>query len=178
MDGQRDIVRKQFENMSTEYQVQFGNEQTLLGIGSSYVRFGEISVGFLWIVYQYLMPHFLLNTSYHLSIHSCHRELISTAQSIDPTYCDVHQQYAHVYFQQSKYIPFEEEMVKSLYCQFTMGQAMNNWNKYWKAVLHGGNNKVARERYDKYMARIQEEIAKNEKAEEKKMSSAGVKEEL
>lgn len=97
-------------------------------------------------LYSGLVPH-LLDLDKALS-------LISTAQSIDPEYCDVHQQYAHVYFQQSKYISFEEEMVQSLLCSFTMGQAMNNWNKYWKVVLNDGKNDAAKARYDMYMARI------------------------
>jgi len=107
--------------------------------------------------------------------------LIGTAQSIDPTFCDVHQQYAHVYFQQSKYTHFEEEMVKSLLCPFTMGQALNNWNKYWKVVLNAGQNTEARERYEKYMARIQEEVARKEKEEGERSSNShrgGVKDEL
>ena len=91
--------------------------------------------------------------------------LIKNAQSIDPTYCDVHMQYAHVYFQQEKYIPFEEELVEALLCSFTMGQAMTNWNRYWKLMLSSGDN-VANERYTKYMQRLQREIDKAEKDEE------------
>ena len=87
--------------------------------------------------------------------------LIKTAQKIDPTYCDVHHQFGHVYFQQGKYIKFEKEMVKALLCPFTMGQAMGNWKKYWNAVLAPWNGKTdvaARKRYDKYMKRIEESI--------------------
>jgi hypothetical protein len=88
---------------------------------------------------------------------------------IDPTYCDVHYQYAHVYIQQGKYIPFEEELVESLQCQFTMGQAMNMWQKYWKVVLSNdsvGDDKRKKEagvRYQKYMTRIRAVIAEDEK---------------
>ena len=49
-------------------------------------------------------------------------DLITTAQKIDSSFCDVHQQFGHVYFQQGKYISFERAMVKSLMCPFTMGQ--------------------------------------------------------
>ncbi|KAL3787631.1 hypothetical protein HJC23_011779 [Cyclotella cryptica] len=87
--------------------------------------------------------------------------LIETAQKIDPSYCDVHQQFGHVYFQQGKYIQFEKEMVKSLLCPFTMGQAMGNWKKYWNAVLAPRNGKTdvaARKRYDEYMKSIEESI--------------------
>ncbi|KAL7479643.1 hypothetical protein ACHAW6_005367 [Cyclotella cf. meneghiniana] len=87
--------------------------------------------------------------------------LIETAQKIDPTYCDVHQQFGHVYFQQGKFIQFEKEMVESLLCPFTMGQAMGNWKKYWNAVLAPRNGKTdaaARKRYDKYMKILEESI--------------------
>lgn len=88
-------------------------------------------------------------------------ELIETAHRIDPTYCDVHQQYGHVYFQQGRYIPFEEAMVHSLMCPFTMGAAMTNWKKYWNVLLSPRNGVVdveGRKRYDGYMKRIEELI--------------------
>ena len=97
------------------------------------------------------------------------RSLISTAQSIDPTYCDVHYQYAHVYIQQARYVPFEEELVEALQCQFTMGQAMNMWQKYWNVVLGGGEGgtsdlkREVRARYQKYMTRIREVIEEDER---------------
>ncbi|KAL7456908.1 hypothetical protein ACHAWC_008606 [Mediolabrus comicus] len=47
-------------------------------------------------LYSGLVPH-MLDLEKALS-------LIENAQSIDPTYCDVHMQYAHVYFQQEKYL--------------------------------------------------------------------------
>ena len=109
--------------------------------------------------------------------------LIETAQSIDPTYCDVHQQFGHVYFQQGRYILFEEAMVQSLMCPFTMGQAMNNWKRYWNAVLQPRNGVVdaeARGRYDGYMKRIEESIekeaereARNEAFERRGRAAAG-----
>ena len=111
-------------------------------------------------LYSGLVPH-MLDLDKALS-------LIRTADAIDPNYCDVHQQYAHVYFQQQKYVSFEEEMVQSLLCSFTMSQAMNNWQKYWKIVLNDGKNAAAQARYDRYMAKIKEEVKKNEMAEEEK----------
>jgi hypothetical protein len=97
--------------------------------------------------------------------------LIRTAQLIDPTYCDVHYQYAHVYIQQMKYIHFEEELVEALQCQFTMGQAMNMWNQYWPIVLRNdgnvdNNKRDASMRYQKYMTKIREVISKAEEEEE------------
>ena len=75
----------------------------------------------------------------------------------------MHQQFAHVYFQQSKYIEFEEEMVKSLLCPFTMGQAMNNWQKYWNVILQDSRNTEAKLRYQNYMTKIQAEVEKSER---------------
>ncbi|KAL7549210.1 hypothetical protein ACHAWF_012481 [Thalassiosira exigua] len=116
-------------------------------------------------LYSGLVPH-LLDLEKAL-------ELIGTAQSIDPDYCDVHQQFAHVYFQQSKYISFEEEMVQSLMCPFTMGQAMTNWNKYWQVVLADERNQAPRKRYEGYMARIREEVQRREEAERSEKGGAG-----
>jgi arginine exporter protein ArgO len=107
-------------------------------------------------IYSSLVPH-MLDLDKALS-------LIKTAESIDPTYCDVHLQYSYVYFQQEKYIALEKELVEALLCQFTMGQAMTNWNRYWKVMLSNGDS-AANERYTKYMERIQREIAKAEKEE-------------
>jgi len=66
-------------------------------------------------------------------------------------------------------------------CPFTMGQAMNNWNKYWKVVLQDGKNVKATERYQNYMTRVQEEIAKANKEKDGMSSGShnvGIKEEL
>ena len=54
--------------------------------------------------------------------------------------------YSLVYFQQFKYIFFEEEM-KSLHCRFSMEQVMGNWNKYWKIMMQSTENVEAREKY-------------------------------
>jgi hypothetical protein len=60
--------------------------------------------------------------------------------------------------------------VNALLCKFTMGQAMNNWNRYWEVVLHndGGNtiDTRAKDRFDKYMKRIKEAVTRAEMQEE------------
>eukprot|EP00985_Skeletonema_marinoi_P006953 scaffold3037_cov142-Skeletonema_marinoi.AAC.2 len=103
--------------------------------------------------------------------------LIKNAHSIDPTYCDVHMQYAHVYFQQEKLIPFEEELVEALLCPFSMGQAMTNWNRYWQVMLSSGDS-VPNERYTKYMQRIQGEIDKAEKEDASKAKKDSGRDEI
>ncbi|KAL7434211.1 hypothetical protein ACHAXM_003933 [Skeletonema potamos] len=109
-------------------------------------------------IYSSLVPHMFDFDKAH--------SLIKTAQSIDPTYCDVHLQYSYVYFQQENYIAVEKELVEALLCPFTMGQAMTNWNRYWKVVLSTGDG-AANERYTRYMQRIQRETDKAEKEEAK-----------
>ena len=74
-------------------------------------------------------------------------------------------------------------MVESLMCPFTMGQAMNNWNKYWQVVLDGGKNAEAKKSYDRFMTRIKAEVAKAQQEEgedgrNQKNSNIGMKEEL
>ena len=67
-------------------------------------------------------------------------------------------------------------------CPFTMGQAINNWNKYWQVVLDGGKNAEAKKRYDRFMTRIKAEVAKAQQEDGKKNgqknSNVGMKEEL
>lgn len=54
----------------------------------------------------------------------------------------------------------------ALFCKFTMGQAMNNWNRYWEVVLRNPNDIEVKDRYDKYMKRIKAAVARAEKGEE------------
>lgn len=51
-----------------------------------------------------------------------------------------------------------------------MGQAMHNWNKYWKVVLNserGRDGGSARKRYENYMREIKREIEKAEREEKR-----------
>ncbi len=96
-----------------------------------------------------------------------------------------------MYIQQGKYVPFEEELVEALQCQFTMGQAMNMWQKYWKVVLRGDDRSggvgslrriEAEARYKKYMTRIREVIEEDENKNDlggfKRNSHSEIKDEL
>lgn len=60
--------------------------------------------------------------------------------------------------------------MNALLCKFTMGQAMNNWNRYWEVVLHNGGGNImidtrAKDRFEKYMKRIKEAVARAEEEE-------------
>lgn len=127
------------------------------------------------VMYPYVPPHRLLPL---VTLHLLPRSLIGTAQSIDPTFCDVHQQYSHVYFQQANYIDFEEELVQSLMCPYTMGQALTNWKKYWNAVLQGGQNTEVRARYDKHMATMKVAVEAQEEGRSSDSRRSEVKDEL
>ncbi|GAX26251.1 hypothetical protein FisN_16Lh079 [Fistulifera solaris] len=97
---------------------------------------------------------------------------ISEAHKHDPTFCDVHYQYAHVTLQQHHYLKFEQHLVNALQCPFTMTGAMQLWQKYWPAVLEdsssqdsGGSVAAARSRYESYIQIINNAIAEHENDE-------------
>lgn len=91
-------------------------------------------------------------------------EYITRAEEIDGTnYCDVHYQFAYIYFQQEEYLKFEERVTKGILCPFTMRQSYELFQQYWKAVLDsdqvmllGGDD--AKTRYHKYVNIIQNAI--------------------
>jgi len=97
------------------------------------------------------------------------RDHLEQVEEIDPNFCDVHQQFAHVAFQQHAYLEFEERLVKALQCPFTMSGAMNLWHQYWPAALNAETNppafvRQAQERYNKYVAELNTVIERNEAA--------------
>lgn len=88
-------------------------------------------------------------------------------EDIDPDFCDVHYQYAHVAVQQHLYAEFEEQLTKALMCPFSMAGAMSLWNNYWSIAMNPKSNppqlaQAARERYEKFMATINAKIAEEE----------------
>ncbi|GAX29478.1 hypothetical protein FisN_16Hh079 [Fistulifera solaris] len=98
---------------------------------------------------------------------------ISEAHKYDPTFCDVHYQYAHVTLQQHQYLKFEQHLVDALQCPFTMTGAMQLWQKYWPAVLEESSSSqdsgervaAARSRYESYIQIINKAIAEQESEE-------------
>mmetsp|Transcript_246 Transcript_246/g.371 ORF Transcript_246/g.371 Transcript_246/m.371 type:complete len:675 (+) Transcript_246:235-2259(+) len=104
------------------------------------------------------------------------RSYIEKTEYIDPTYCDVHQQFAHVAIQEGKYLEFEQRLVKGIMCPFSMGGCTDMWNKYWKVVLQGNGNTANPEDYARYQGYLQtlNEAIENQQREdeEKKLSSS------
>jgi hypothetical protein len=47
----------------------------------------------------------------------------------------VHYQFAFIYVQQARYREMEGELVESILCPTTGGQAMDLWNKYWASMI-------------------------------------------
>jgi hypothetical protein len=88
---------------------------------------------------------------------------LQQVESIDPNFCDVHQQFAHVAIQQHKYLEFEERLTNALLCPFTMGGSITMWQRYWNIALDTKMNPAdvvasAQQRYNKYQQRINQAI--------------------
>jgi hypothetical protein len=95
-------------------------------------------------------------------------EHLKMVEEIDGDYCDVHQQYAHVYIQQNEYLLFEQHLLKAILCPYTMGGSMELWRRYWQAA---GKTPEAQERLKAYDIVIQravlEEHLRNENAQQR-----------
>lgn len=63
----------------------------------------------------------LYPTLYNLTLSRYH---LNVARSIDPTMCDLHQQFAHVAIQEGKFREYEEEQTQAVLCPFTMSGAL------------------------------------------------------
>jgi hypothetical protein len=95
----------------------------------------------------------LNQTLYHLNI----------VEEIDPTYCDVHQQFAHVYIQQQRLLEFEERLARAILCPFTMGGATEMWRRYWPVVLKDPATKVkGQKRMEGFQARIERAVQREQ----------------
>ena len=70
---------------------------------------------------------------------------LQQVEEIDPTYCDIHYQFAHVALQEQELLEVEERLAKSIPCKYTMGGAMALWKRYWSVILGplGASNPVA-----------------------------------
>jgi hypothetical protein len=104
---------------------------------------------------------------------------LEQVEEIDPSYCDVHQQFAHVAVQEHKYMEFEDRLTKAVVCPFTMGGAMETWKRYWAMTLDPSQNApaavaAAQERQKKYMkvinAAIEAEAAQDRESQAKSAS--------
>jgi protein O-mannosyl-transferase len=106
-------------------------------------------------VYSGLVPEL-----YNLEKSLSHLEQV---ESIDPSYCDVHQQFSHVYIQQQRLLEFEERLAKSVLCPFTMSGATDMWRRYWPIVLKDPTTAVeGKLRMDRYQKEIERAVARDE----------------
>ena len=107
---------------------------------------------------------------------------VEQAETFDPNFCDVHQQYAQISIQENKYLEFEERLSKAVTCTFTSSGAADLWQRYWKMTLDPQQNmnpqqlKSAQERYQGYMKEIQKAIDREaKKMEEEEQERANKK---
>lgn len=100
------------------------------------------------------------------------RSHLNRVELIDPEYCDVHQQFAHIAIQEQKYIEFEERSAHALLCTYTSAGAQAQWNRYWKIVLEedtpSGRKQETQQRYNKYIMQINDAIEIKKEEEERK----------
>lgn len=89
---------------------------------------------------------------------------LDRVSEIDPTYCDVHQQYAHVYVQQQELLKFEKRLTKAILCPFTMGGATEMWRRYWPVVTK--DNPEAQRRMDKYSRYIDAAVQREQQQQQ------------
>lgn len=103
---------------------------------------------------------------------------VEQAETYDPNFCDVHQQYAQISIQENKYLEFEERLSKAVTCTFTTSGSADLWQRYWKMTLDpqqnpGSGLQAAQQRYQGYMKEIQKaidaETAKQEEEERLKL---------
>ena len=100
---------------------------------------------------------------------------LERAKEIDPDLCDIHQQFAHVAIQQGKYLEYEEELTQAVLCPFTMGGAMEMWQRYWKVAIQNAeasnNPQQLHEiqlRQQKYAQIIQDAVEEEKRKEQQK----------
>jgi hypothetical protein len=87
---------------------------------------------------------------------------LKQVEEIDANYCDVHQQYAHVYIQQGEFLLFEQHLVQAILCPFTMGGSVDLWQRYWQVA---GTTLQAQERMHNYNAVIQRAVLEEQRKE-------------
>lgn len=105
---------------------------------------------------------------------------LEQVERIDPSFCDVHAQFAHVAIQEQKYLEFEERLTQALLCPFSMTNSLDLWQRYWKMAQDGTKNPpdvvaATAVRYEKHMKVIRYHLAQEdlkEEGEEKQKKSS------
>ena len=88
---------------------------------------------------------------------------LKMAEEIDPAYCDVHQQFAHVLIQQQNLLEFEKRLAKAVLCPFSMSGASDMWRRYWPVVLKDPNSAVDGQiRMDRYQRLIEKAVEREQ----------------
>jgi len=106
---------------------------------------------------------------------------LNTAERIDSTYCDVHQQFAMLHVRRgNEWDQFEERIVQGVLCPFSMMGSVSMFQQYWQNKLMVDNQGVeerkeavdererAMQRYQKYQQIIQNAVEKEGLLAEKK----------
>lgn len=57
------------------------------------------------------------------------------SQRLDPDFCRVHYQLAHIFVQQNRYLDMEGELLEAILCPTTASHAIGLWNNYWQSMV-------------------------------------------
>jgi protein O-mannosyl-transferase len=90
---------------------------------------------------------------------------LETAESIDPRYCDIHQQMAHVYIQMQETDKFERRLAKAILCPFSMAGSMEMWRRYWQVA--SASDPDAQMRRNELQSKIQKAVERQTILQEK-----------
>jgi hypothetical protein len=110
-------------------------------------------------VYSGLYP-----SKFNLTTSRWHLEQV---EEIDPDFCDVHQQFAHVSIQEHKYDEFEDRLTKACLCPFTLASSMDLFRRYWSMTTDPQQNpplmaQAALARYNEQMRIINKAVEERE----------------
>lgn len=78
--------------------------------------------------------------------------LVKEAQRLDPEFCRVHYQFAHIYVKQAMYLEMEDVLVEAILCRTTASQAIDLWTNYWPSMMQA--DPIAQKRKEKLMKSI------------------------
>lgn len=90
---------------------------------------------------------------------------LQKAESIDPTYCDVHQQFAHVHVQMQQLEEFETRLAKAVLCPFSVGGATEMWRRYWEATA--ASDPEAQRRVNQFQEKVRQAVERQTLLQEK-----------
>jgi len=98
---------------------------------------------------------------------------LEQGEDIDPNFCDMHHQFAMVYYSMGRVLEFEERNVKGVLCQFSMHQAYDHFQTYWEHTLGVDRSVETRQRYEKYRKILNDEVMRQDEQSKREKKGKG-----